>query len=88
MVADRIVDLQTAIGVPLTQKDLVPAFVVSSLLRYDIQIFRINFNKTYKNDVLAFLTRKKIRKDPFFRSYQLLFRELHKFWSETNPTGF
>ena len=48
MVADRIVDLQTAIGVPLTQKDLVPAFVVSSLLRYDIQIFRINFNETYE----------------------------------------
>ena len=28
MVADRIVDLQQAIGVNLTQKDLVPAFVV------------------------------------------------------------
>ena len=51
MVADRIVDLQTAVGVPLTQKDLVPAFVVSSPLRHDIQIFRINFNATYKNDV-------------------------------------
>ena len=29
MVADKIVELQEAIGMPLMQQDLVPAFVVS-----------------------------------------------------------
>ena len=32
MVADKIVDLQEAVGVDLTQKDLVPSFVVSAHL--------------------------------------------------------
>ena len=35
MVADKFVELQEAVGVELTQKDLVPSFVVSLFIHYE-----------------------------------------------------